>query len=709
MDRQDLQYSAASVSLVDDDILAEFLSRQDDLLGEMEQAALDLEGLSGKGASDELLRYFHTLKGEAGLLGFTEMADVCHSTESMLQSGTGDCVDQLLAVKDWLGNAFAAVTAGEKFPDAVDLLEMLNRSAVDSAERSASVAEPVPGLLAADQEALRDFLDESSEHLEAAEASLLILEENPDAEEPVNRAFRAFHTIKGVAAFLDLDAIEKLSHRAENLLDTARGDGPRLGGERMDTALAAVDMLHRLHDDVMRAAAADGILREQEGYDDLIANLDRLTGARRREPESGRSSGLFVLNPIEKGEPDSSAGNSARNAGKVVVREAVRVDAGRLNKLVEALGEMVIAEAMVSHAGELRKNISSGLRGHLDNLDKISRELQEIGLSLRMMPVRPVFQKMNRLARDLARKTGRPVELTISGEDTELDRAVVDKISDPLVHMVRNAVDHGIEADVAERKAAGKPETGRIELRAFHRGGNICIEIADDGRGLDRDAILAKAVSRGLVGAGDELEDREIYNLIFEPGFSTAEKVTDVSGRGVGMDVVRRNIESLRGSVEIDSRRGEGSTFSILLPLTLAIIDGMVLKVGTELYIVPTLAMVRLVRPEPGEVSGLIGRGEILDFEGRMIPLLRMSDLFGVDGLAVDSRDGVVVVVEDGSRRVGLLADSLIGQQQIVIKSLGESIQGTPGLAGGAILSDGRVAPILDVAFLIRSAGNGNA
>jgi two-component system chemotaxis sensor kinase CheA len=315
-----------------------------------------------------------------------------------------------------------------------------------------------------------------------------------------------------------------------------------------------------------------------------------------------------------------------------------------------------------------------------------------------------VFQKMARLVRDLSKKQEREVEFVVSGEDTELDKNVVDKIGDPLVHMVRNAVDHGIESDVADRVKLGKPEMGRIELRAFHKGGNICIEIEDDGRGLDREAILAKAISRGLLREGENPSDRDLFALIFEAGFSTAKQVTDISGRGVGMDVVRRNIEELRGTVDISSSPGKGSTFSIKLPLTLAIIEGMVIRVGEEHYIIPTLSVVRLLRPQSTDITHVFDRGEMLAFEGNHLPLFRLAGLFDVDGAKARPEEAMVVVVEDEGRKVGLMADELLGQQSIVIKSLGETMQGTDGVAGGAIMSNGNVALILDVAGIVRVA-----
>jgi len=321
-----------------------------------------------------------------------------------------------------------------------------------------------------------------------------------------------------------------------------------------------------------------------------------------------------------------------------------------------------------------------------------------------MVPVRATFQKMARLVRDLAKKSGKPVRFVMTGEDTELDKTVVDKIGDPLVHMVRNAVDHGLEATPSERARVGKVETGQIELRAFHRGGNIYIEIQDDGRGLNRDAIIAKARERGLLKEGETLPDRELNNLIFNPGFSTAKKITDVSGRGVGMDVVKRNIEALRGQVEIRTEQGRGSTFSIRLPLTLAIIDGMVVRVGTERYIIPTLSIVRTIQPRPDELATVIRRGEMLTLQGQLIPLFRLNRLFNVDNARTKPEESLIVVVEDDRRQTGIMVDELLGQQQIVIKSLGEALRGTPGVAGGAVMPDGQIGLILDIAGLVRLA-----
>jgi two-component system chemotaxis sensor kinase CheA len=384
-----------------------------------------------------------------------------------------------------------------------------------------------------------------------------------------------------------------------------------------------------------------------------------------------------------------------------VLKESVRVDAQRLDRLVDLIGELVIAESMVSQSGELR-SLTHGLLGRsVSQLDKITRELQQIGMSLRMVPVRPLFQKMARLARDLSRKLAKPVEFTTSGEEIEIDKAIVNCVTDALVHILRNALDHGIERDADERARAGKAEVGRLELRAAHREGSIVIEVEDDGAGLDRAAILAKGIEKGLVRKGDNLNDEEVFRLIFLPGFSTAKVITELSGRGVGLDVVRTSVEALRGRIEVHSRRGRGTLFRIRLPLTLAIIDGMVIRAGRERFIVPTLSITRLVRPEASQRSTSMERGELLTIQDDLIPQFRLRRLLDVNAAPGNPDSEVVVVVEESGRRVGLLADEVLGQQQIVIKSLGLNLEGVHGISGGVILPDGQVGLILDVAALL--------
>jgi two-component system chemotaxis sensor kinase CheA len=310
---------------------------------------------------------------------------------------------------------------------------------------------------------------------------------------------------------------------------------------------------------------------------------------------------------------------------------------------------------------------------------------------------------MTRLVRDLSRKAMKQIELTTTGGETELDRNVVEAIGDPLVHMVRNAVDHGIELPEA-RQRAGKGPTGQVHLKAWHQAGNVVIQISDDGRGLDKARILKKAIAAGLVPVGSEPSEQEIFQLIFHAGLSTAEKVTDVSGRGVGMDVVKRNIEALRGRIEIESTEGRGSKFTIRLPLTLAVIDALVVQVGPQRYLLPITSIEKSLRPTQEQLSSVQGKGEVCMIRGQLLPLFRLHRLFGVKPKAEDLAEALVVIVQDNQRRCGLVVDRLLGQQQVVIKSLGELVGKVRGVSGGAILGDGSVSMILDVPGLMEIA-----
>lgn len=598
---------------------------------------------------------------------------------------------------------------------------------------------PQPINIEGDPALLADFVGEAREHLESADIHLLNLETDPSNEESIHSVFRAFHTIKGVAGLLGLTQIGQLAHEAENLLDRVRKHEVAICSRVIDAIFETTDMLKRqisalkemlengtqpasdpglpaLLQTIRRVSQGDvGDQPAAETGDEPRRKLGEIlveqgsvsaedvnAALQRQSDDPGHPKLGSVL--VEEGKVAPKEVVSAlRTQNSVQVKETVKVDADRLDRLVDTIGELVIAESMVSQSSKLGQMGAIFLR-HLNELDKITRELQQMGTSLRMVPLRATFQKMARLVRDLSKKSGKQVDFVMAGEDTELDKTVVDRIGDPLVHMVRNAVDHGLEASAVDRAAAGKPDAGRVELRAFHKGGNIYIEIEDDGRGLDREAILAKGRERGLIAEGETPADRDIYNMIFQPGFSTARKITDVSGRGVGMDVVKRNIDSLRGQVEIRTEVGRGSTFSIRLPLTLAIIDGMVVRVGAERYIIPTLSVLISLRPEPGQLSTALGTGQMLAHQGRQLPLFRLDEIFGIDGAEQDPTRALAVVVEDDGRQVVLLVDELLGQQQIVIKSLGESVRGIPGISGGAIMPDGKVGLILDVGGVLRLA-----
>ncbi|HXS22216.1 MAG TPA: chemotaxis protein CheA [Steroidobacteraceae bacterium] len=383
---------------------------------------------------------------------------------------------------------------------------------------------------------------------------------------------------------------------------------------------------------------------------------------------------------------------------------SIRVSVEKIDELMNTVGELVITQAMLSQLGShFDGPEAEKLRAGLAQLERNMRELQESVMRVRMLPISFVFSRFPRMVRDLAQRLGKQIELKLTGEQTELDKTVLEKIGDPLVHLVRNSIDHGIESPEA-RVAAGKPAEGTVHLDACHRGGNIAVEVSDDGGGLDKERILAKARARGLVGPNDSLTETEIYELIFVPGFSTAEKTTDLSGRGVGMDVVRRNVKELGGKIDVKSEPGRGSHFTITLPLTLAIVDGQSVAVGTETYIVPLISIVESMQLKATGVTRLSGHSEVLSFRGDYLPIIRLHELFGVEPRSRALHEGLVVVAEGDGRRVGLFVDDLLGQQQVVIKSLEANYGHIEGVSGATILGDGSVALILDVPGLIRAA-----
>ncbi|MFH1716323.1 MAG: chemotaxis protein CheA [Planctomycetota bacterium] len=554
-----------------------------------------------------------------------------------------------------------------------------------------------------------DFIAEAYEHIESAEAGLLDLESKPDDSEVLNQIFRAFHTIKGMAGFLNLSEIGSLAHSAENLLDNARKGELVLAGTNSDAVFESIDMLKRMIAGLKESVESGEPVPAQEGLPNLLAKLKASVESKGVEE--------FLATP-EGQKKDEDLDEILCVEGKVEIRETttkargssgdekIKVSTARLDNLINMAGELVIAQLMVTEEVGRALAVEQDLSRKIAHQSKIVRELQELSMSMRMVPIHGVFQKMARLVRDLSHKAGKDVAFSTVGDDTELDRNIVDKIADPLVHMVRNSVDHGIEPR-AERTKAGKNPNGQLELRAFHQAGDIVIEIEDDGRGLDKERILEKAISNGIVEPGQELSEEEIHKLIFHAGLSTAKQVTSVSGRGVGMDVVKKNIEALHGKIEIDSKLGVGTTFTVRLPLTLAIIDGQIVKVSGESYIIPINSIVRSLRPKREQISSVQSRGEMVMIRGKLLPLVRLYELFGVVPTTEDPTEALLMVVEEDNNRCCLLVDELLGQQQVVIKSLGEGLGSVKGVSGGAIMGDGRVRLILDVPSVMKLAYNG--
>ena len=546
-----------------------------------------------------------------------------------------------------------------------------------------------------DEDIFADFSSEADEHLHNAENALLSLEDHPEDDELLNTIFRAFHTIKGAAGFLNLTDVTHLSHSVEDVLDSARKKQLVLNQAIIDVVLESIDLLKELLQNVEHQLESGTVMpRDVSKFVEKI----RLVVANKEVPAEPAPAPA----PAGEAAPSAPAGGDAPQPGNTNRQRDlhVRVGTEKLDSLINIVGELVIAQTQVNENPDVVYTENQKLAKDISQLMKISTDLQEIAMSMRMVPIRATFERMARMVRDLARKCDKQVEFSMSGEDTELDKNVVEEILDPLTHMVRNAVDHGVESS-DNRLAAGKSEKGHVSLHAYHKGGNFVIELRDDGNGINRDRVLQKAVERGLVQADEELSDEEIYDLVFHPGLSTAEQISDVSGRGVGMDVVRRNIEKLRGKVEVQSKPGKGSTFTIRLPLTLAIIDGMVIGVGAERYILPLTSIISSLRPSPEQICTVMNKGEMVNVQSELYPLLRLHERFDVAPRYTDPWEGLVMLIEADGERTCLLVDELIGLQQVVIKGLDEELRQDPCLAGCAILGDGCIGLILDANGLV--------
>jgi len=707
------------------------------------------ESILAQPGKDEGLIPAYSLLGELCELSATEpalngpAAALRGTLEKLLDAAKpfdGASLSAFRTAVEWLPKALAALRAGHTIPPAPGAAEPSALPVVAAAAANAPVVDD--GLASKDvlldlnleenRELLTEFHAEALDHLQQIEAALLVLDEQPGDPEALNSIFRSFHTIKGVSGFLHLTPMHTLTHEVESLLDLARNRKLRLNSTIITEVLKSRDAVQAMVQQIT-SALENGTLPSQiipvshlmRAVKILaVPDVDKPAApvaVSREEPEVETNAPLVpVLHFAEHAAPvavapatpepsitaqksPEAAAPGAPTQGKTGSSSTVRVNTDKLDSLMDVVGELVIVQSQLSESARVLGIENSPLQRNISQFGRLTKEMQHTAMSLRMIPIKPTFQKMERLARDLSRDFGKKVNFHVSGEDTELDRTVVEDIGDPLVHMVRNSLDHGLET-TAERIAAGKSEHGNVTLKAYHEGGNIVIELSDDGRGINPEKILSKARKQNLVQPNAQLSKEEILNLIFLPGFSTAEKVTAVSGRGVGMDVVRRNIDKLRGKIEILSEIGAGSTFRIRLPLTMAIIDGLVVRVGEDRFILPSTSVQMALRPTREAFSTVQGRGEVLDHRGKILPLHRLHRRFGIAGAIENPWEAIIVIVENNGRAHALLVDDMVSKQEVVIKPLGGFLQSLAGISGGAILGDGNIALILDPGSLFLAA-----
>ncbi|MCR6577011.1 hybrid sensor histidine kinase/response regulator [Campylobacter insulaenigrae] len=609
------------------------------------------------------------------------------------------------------------------------------------------------------QEILEDFLVEAFELVEQIDHDLVELEANPEDLELLNRIFRVAHTVKGSSSFLNFDVLTKLTHHMEDVLNKARHNELKITPEVMDVVLESIDMmktlLNSIRDNgndaaigldiapictrltaVSEGESLDNVKAEvkveknkQEEVkaeeqpdvdvnklsdDEVEAEIERLLKVRKAEDQARRAEKKKVpdvpspqkaasaQSPSEKKVP--AAGGASSGAS---MDQTIRVEVKRLDHLMNLIGELVLGKNRLLKIYDDVEERYDGekfleeLNQVVSQLSIVTTDIQLAVMKTRMQPIAKVFNKFPRVVRDLGRELGKQMELEISGEETELDKSIVEEIGDPIMHMIRNSCDHGIE-DPATRVANGKPEKGTVNLKAYNEGNHIVVEITDDGKGLDADALKIKAIEKNLITEreADQMTDKEAFTLIFKPGFSTAAKITNVSGRGVGMDVVKTNIEKLNGVIEVDSELGKGTVMKLKIPLTLAIIQSLLVGTQEEFFAIPLASVLETVRVPIDDIYTIEGKN-VLRLRDEVLSLVRLSDVFGVKQVLENNDQTYVVVIGVAESKLGIMVDTLVGQEEIVIKSMGEYLQNIQGIAGATIRGDGRVTLIIDVAAMM--------
>ena len=705
----------------------EHLAIVEEGLLQLEQHPEDLDLLN------KIFRSAHSIKGTSGMFGFNAVAQFTHKMETLL---------------DLLRNGQKVVT-----PDIADLLLKSTdclKTLIEAAKHNSPVDEPTVKLLTEDLAAAS-----SAGNTQTGIGSRA--EKKGAAVSAPEREFTIIWTPPGWLFQRGLDPVQIIKELNQiGVLSEVAVDVSRLPDlDQVDPEHCYLSWTMRFGTNTDRASVESVFEFVKE--DSILTIEERQTSNVKRET-SGPKSALSPTSDVVSGEEEpkplgeilvesgvvsrqalDGALSQQKRVGQILVEQkaatpqqveqalqkqrqmeaaaqakktdntSIRVDTAKIDKLINLVGELVITQSMLSDLGSrFEMNQLHVLMERMAQLERNTREIQERVMSIRMLPIGTAFSRFPRLVRDLSAKAGKKIQLALSGEETELDKTVIESIGDPLTHLVRNSADHGLEAP-EERLDNNKPETGTIRLNAFHEGGSICITVEDDGRGLNRDKILAKAVKQGLIAEGEKLSDDQIWSLIFKPGFSTAEKITDVSGRGVGMDFVKRNIEQLGGTVSIKTVMGKGTTFTLKLPLTLAIIEGMTVRVGQETYIVPLLSILESIQPKPQSVKTVVGKGELINVRGTYLPMVRLYEVFTLEPEHTEPTKGILLILETEGERVAVMVDEILGQQQVVIKSMEQNFRKVEGIAGATILGDGTVGFILDVRGLLEIARQGAA
>ncbi|MGC3979917.1 MAG: chemotaxis protein CheA [Steroidobacteraceae bacterium] len=678
-----------------------FYEESFEALDSMEAALLKLNiGSPELELVNTIFRVAHSIKGGSATFGFSEIASFTHTLETMLDELRGVRMDVTKNVMDLMLRSVDVMR---------DMLRAQQTKTTVDAQRVADLQFDIE--MAIIQKEKAGAVTPAAAPVEAVAAAVETAPVVAAATPVWQIIFRPYPQL--FANGNDpLRMIRELGEFGALEVEAHSDDVPSL--EQMDAESSYLWWTLRLTTEVTREVIAQvfdwaegdcqlEITQVEASAAPVVAAAPAAVEAKAETPVvAAPAANVVAMKPATKpaGAAEAAPAEAARAAGGD--SSSIRVSIEKIDELLNTVGELVITQSMLGQLGSrFEGTAAEQLRSGLAQLERNVRELQETVMRVRMLPVSFVFSRFPRMVRDLSNRLGKDIELKLTGEHTELDKTVLEKIGDPLTHLVRNSIDHGIEKPEV-RVANGKPATGTVHLDAYHKGGSITIEVKDDGGGMNRERILAKAKERGLIGPNEVLNDDQICDLIFLPGFSTAETTTDVSGRGVGMDVVRRNVKELGGSIEVRTEPGKGSRFLITLPLTLAIVDGQSVSVGGENYIVPLTAIIESMQLKSSMVNLVAGRGEVFRFRDEYLPIVRLHELFGAKQHAKELTEGLLMVVEGDGRKVGLFVDDLLGQQQVVIKSLETNYRRVDGVSGATILGDGSVALILDIPGIIR-------
>lgn len=707
-----------------DEFISIFLSEANEIVEGLENDLVLLEdNKSDEDLLNKIFRSAHTLKSSAGTVGFTTMSELNHVAENLLEkvrSGkldvTPTMITVLLEFLDTVKIMLQNIIDGKGEADGVNNIESLKakiKAIADGNEIDASVQTPTTSSAA-------PTVKKETQTSTQAQAI-----EEPEKKEESSSGSNVFHISMSFKATIfdngidplmflndlrDIGTISNLKIDSSNVPPISALEDPYTCYTQFSLDISTNSTLEQVQNiflfviddnDINISDAKVSVQKEDKIETQTETQVAEETKEEKTIEDTKSQEEAKEEIKTEQAKPQTSAAKSqASSSVKVQAPSTVRVDTRKLDSLMNLIGELVIAQSRIMQLTQ-SLDIDNGLKEAVSSMDRTSRQIQEEVMNIRMMPVGPIFNQFHRYVRDLNLELNKEVKLVLKGETTEIDKNMLEQLSDPLKHIIRNSMDHGIERTKEERIARGKPEFGTITMSAAHQEGHVVIEVSDDGNGLNKERIYNKAIEKGLLSKDGKYSDAEIYRTIFSPGLSTAEKITDISGRGVGMDVVRANVEKMKGKIEIKSEEGKGSTFIIKLPLTLAIIEGITFALGEQIYIMPLISIIEQMKVKNEQIKPFEGRGEMIKIRDEYLPLIRLHKVFEIDTHIEDIDNGIVVVVEAGYRRCAIFVDELLDQQQVVIKSLDSAFSKHSGISGGTILGDGRIALIIDIQGLV--------